>query len=67
MTESSVADECQHRWRHMASQKFKDADNGYLCRHVRIDTFFCEVCLEQKDVKKEEWSRKTPDWYKGSP
>lgn len=29
----------------------------------KIDRFFCERCLETREVEKHEYSRDIPDWY----
>ena len=32
--------------------------------YFRISTFFCESCLEEKEVTKKEYNKeKAPDWF----
>lgn len=54
--------ECEHKWIHMNSA-YKYDSAGYMTRFKKIDTFFCEKCLEQRNTVKEDTSRDTPDWY----
>ncbi|MFV0500047.1 MAG: hypothetical protein ACK5MH_00460 [Bacteroidales bacterium] len=58
--------QCKHKWIFMESVcRTKKYD--YYVEYIRVDLFFCEKCLEQKQVKKEAGQRyeeSTPDWYK---
>jgi hypothetical protein len=53
------------RWVFLRTAKWVDDSGGYQSRFLRVDTFYCDGCLEQKEVKREEYSRDTPDWYRG--
>ncbi len=55
---------CEHRFVFLRSVKWTDDSGSYNTHFFRVDTFFCEKCLEQKEVKKDEYSRETPNWYK---
>lgn len=55
-------DQCQ--WVFLRTAKWTSNDGGYNTRFTRVDTFFCCRCLEQKEKKREDWCRDTPDWYR---
>ena len=58
--------ECKHKWIFMESICKKTAF-GFGIEYTRTDLFFCEKCLEQKQVKKEasqKYGESAPDWYK---
>jgi hypothetical protein len=55
---------CQHRYVVLRSARWTDDSGSYNTHFIRLDTFFCEHCLDQKEVRKEEYSRDTPDWYR---
>lgn len=54
--------ECDHKWVHLETIK-RIGSGSYQSEYIKTDRFFCEKCLEQKDIRKEEWSRDKPDWY----
>ena len=56
--------ECEHRWVFMETICRSDSGGGYNICYTRLDLFYCDKCLEQKEVKKKEYSREKPDWYK---
>lgn len=60
-----TAEPCDHKFTFLRTAKKVDGSGSYHSHFVRIDTFFCEKCLEQKTVRKEEYSRETPEWYLG--
>lgn len=42
----------------------QNVDNcNYQLHWEQTDIFFCEKCLEQKNVYKHEYSRDKPDWW----
>ena len=53
---------CEHKWVYMDPKKYSKY-NGYVSTFTRIDKFYCEKCLEIKDIKKEGYDRDTPEWY----
>lgn len=58
--------QCKHKWIFMESVCRTKKYDHYV-EYIRVDLFFCEKCLEQKQVKKEAGQRYeefTPDWYK---
>lgn len=55
---------CTHKFVFLRTAKWTDDAGGYNTRFIRVDTFFCEKCLEQKEVRKEDFARDTPDWYR---
>ena len=58
--------ECEHRYEHLDTSRWHDSGSGsgYQIQWVRTDRFFCIRCLDIREVRKEEWSREKPDWYK---
>jgi len=56
---------CKHKWVFQTSD-YKFTYNTYgNSEYERIDTYYCENCLEQKEiVAKYEYSRETPYWFK---
>jgi hypothetical protein len=53
---------CEHKFVHLETKKTRRSDSWYD-HFKRIDTFFCEKCLEEKVKIKEIYSRDIPDWY----
>lgn len=53
---------CEHKWVYFDTKKYYQY-RDFLGLFTRIDKFYCEKCLEMKDVKKEDYSRETPEWY----
>jgi len=56
---------CEHNYQFLRTAKFTDNRGNYNTHFFRVDTFFCTKCLEQKELKKDEYSRDTPAWYMG--
>lgn len=56
--------DCEHKFVHLDTNKKWESTGGYgQYYYKRIDTFFCEKCLEYKDKLKETYSRERPDWF----
>lgn len=53
---------CDHNFVFLRTAKWTN-DSGYNIQFNRLETFFCSKCLEQKEVRKQEYARETPDWY----
>ena len=62
MSETKQA-ECSHKFVHLDTARWTRYSD-YNTKFVRVDKFFCERCLETKELRKEEYSRDTPDWYR---
>ncbi|MBP1631190.1 MAG: hypothetical protein H6Q15_2083 [Bacteroidetes bacterium] len=59
-----MSEKCEHKWVFMESICKKRL---YGTTYERIDLFFCEKCLGQKQTKKEARigdGEPEPDWYK---
>lgn len=57
--------DCEHKFVLLDTVKRKVSET-YGNSYKRIDIFFCEKCLETKEVKKEEYigyRENIPDWY----
>ena len=54
---------CEHKYVFLETRKWMASDGGYHTHFIRIDRFFCERCLEKRDIKQDEYSRETPEWY----
>lgn len=61
---------CDHKFVHRNSDSFKASASRYSWKYTCIDYYFCEKCLEEKEIKKEvvlndhEIPDKLPDWAK---
>lgn len=56
---------CEHKWVYQVSD-YKFESGRHNNTFMRIDTYYCEKCLEIKDViTKQEDSYIKPYWYKG--
>jgi hypothetical protein len=53
---------CEHKWVHMDTKK-RSHSESYIIYYKRIDYFFCEKCLETKEIVRDDYSREMPDWY----
>jgi hypothetical protein len=56
---------CEHKFVHLRTAKWTDDSGGYSTGYFRVDTFFCEQCLQYKRIKQEGYHRGHPEWYKG--
>ena len=57
---------CEHKWVFQGSDYEKRERNRYENIYKKIDTYYCEKCLEIKEIiSKDENSEKKPYWYKG--
>lgn len=58
--------ECQgqHDFAFLRTAKWTDGSGSYNIGFFRVDTFFCRKCLKQQEVKKETYTRDTPDWFR---
>jgi hypothetical protein len=54
--------ECEHKFILLETIR-KSYYENHCTKFVRIDRFYCEKCLEQKETRKEDWCRETPEWY----
>jgi hypothetical protein len=60
-----MASNCEHKFIFLRTAKFTDDSGNYNTKYTRIDYYFCERCLEYKEVRRVDWLRDTPDWYRG--
>lgn len=58
-----VAKDCEHKFVFLRSAKWSDA-SGHTVHYTRIDMFFCEKCLERRQIRNEDYKREPPDWYR---
>lgn len=56
---------CDHKFVFLRSAKRTGNAGHYNTHFIRVDAFFCERCLECKEIRKEDFARETPDWYLG--
>ena len=55
---------CEHKWVFQESS-YSRSSGGYNDTFDRIDSYYCEKCLELKEKNtKHENARCTPYWYK---
>lgn len=58
--------QCKHKWIFMESV-CRTKKHDYYVEYIRTDLFFCEKCLEQKQVQRnsdQTFDKPAPDWYK---
>lgn len=60
---------CTHKWAFKNNNSFYQSTGYRGLRCVSIDSYFCENCLEEKEVKKDQTFNQTeqdnlPDWTK---
>ena len=66
----NISDMCKHKFVHKGTDSFYQSNSRYSFKYTLIDYYFCEKCLEEKEIKKEvilndgEISYKMPDWAK---
>lgn len=60
-----MSDKCDHSFVHLES-RFRAEAGGYSTHYIRTDTFFCQKCLEYRNLTKDEWSRERPEWWRAS-
>lgn len=58
----AMLNKCDHKYIFIESKK-KTEEGSYQIGWKRVDRFYCERCLEQREVVKEEWSREAPAWW----
>lgn len=64
-----MAENCEHKFVHLRNDSYYRSASRYSWEYVCIDYYFCEKCLEEKEVKKDvrlgdyELDR-LPDWTK---
>jgi hypothetical protein len=57
---------CEHKWVYQGSDYYYSLNGVYNGTFKKIDTYYCEKCLEIKEiVTKEEDCTGRPYWYKG--
>lgn len=56
---------CEHKWVFKYSHSSENS-TGYASEWKRVDEYFCEKCLDEKQKEKYILSRGKPAWYKGN-
>jgi len=55
---------CEHKYVHYDCKKTdKYLVTTGMTEWTRIDYFFCEKCLDEKEKRKHETSRDRPEWF----
>ncbi|MBY6269331.1 hypothetical protein [Parageobacillus thermoglucosidasius] len=55
---------CEHKYVHYdCKKKQKYLVTTGMTEWTRIDYFFCEKCLDEKEKRKHEVSRDRPEWF----
>lgn len=54
---------CDHRYVFLRSDTHEEF-RGYQTTYTRIDYFFCEKCLEQRELRKTGSDRSQPEWFR---
>jgi hypothetical protein len=55
---------CKHNFVFLRTSKWTDYSGNYNTGYFRIDYYYCNHCLEYKEVKRSDYCRDTPDWYR---
>ena len=58
---------CKHKFVHRNNDSYYRAESRYSYKYTSIDYYYCEKCLEEKEVRKEEsvqQGHEVPDWAK---
>lgn len=67
--ESPPKQPCSHKWVYQGSDYLKRERSYYVYNYQRIDTYYCEKCLEIKEVITKDEDRYNSDgkpcWFKG--
>lgn len=59
--------DCNHKFIHLETEAFSESTGRYMITWKRIDRFYCEKCLEEKEIIKRHESvdsHNLPDWAK---
>ena len=56
---------CEHEWQYNRTTHSTDS-SGYQIEWVRTDYYHCAKCCEQNEVRKSEYDRQCPKWFKES-
>lgn len=54
--------DCEHKWVFLETKRRRN-EGAYQANWILTERFFCEKCLEQQTVTKDEWSRDPPEWW----
>lgn len=55
---------CEHKFVHLETVKLRPSRGPLSRQWKRIDRFFCEKCLEEREkVKTAEHWEEQPDWW----
>jgi hypothetical protein len=55
---------CDHKYVHFDCKKRQEYSvTTGMTLWTRIDYFFCEKCLDEKEKRKHETSRDKPEWF----
>lgn len=62
-------DNCEHKFVHIRNDSYYRSTSRYSWEYACIDYYFCEKCLEEKEIKKnvrvnDHELDKLPDWAK---
>jgi hypothetical protein len=61
---TGVSRSCNHKWIHLDTNKTIEDHYPSWCKtYKKIDRFYCENCLETKEIIKKECTMDKPDWY----
>lgn len=55
--------QCGHKWVYQETH-YSRGHYGYNDLFIKVDIYYCEKCLEQKEVRHEEYARDIPIWWR---
>jgi hypothetical protein len=53
---------CEHKWIFQESHYSKEW-GSYQNEYKKMDIYYCEKCLERKEILRSEYSRGEPLWW----
>ena len=56
---------CEHKWVHLETIRNEIFTPGYSNEFKRVDIYYCEKCLEQKEIELTQYARCASEvsWY----
>lgn len=61
-----MGDDCEHKFVHLDTMFNYVYNPGGMTSYSRVDRYFCEKCLKQEEVHKEDYASKAPSWWRVS-
>ncbi len=56
-------EDCEHKFVYIDSKKWISRGGYRPFEYTKVNRFFCEKCLQTKEIERKEVSWGEPDWY----